>query len=117
MNIPPTSRQPVRLPCTLDHLVHERSMLLRMAIDHSTTGTYSSATNSYLTFCKLHNMPIDPTSETLSYYVTFQSAHINPKSVKSYLSRICNNLKPFSPDIRANYIKRHIALSWPTYQT
>ena len=102
MDITPTSQQPVRLPWALDHLVHERSILLRMAIDHSTAGTYSSATNSYLTFCKLHDMPIDPTSETLSYYVTFQSAHINPKSVESYLSGICNNLEPFSPDICAN---------------
>src|SRR6202040_931494 len=66
-----------------------------------------SATNSYLTFCKLHNIPIDPTSETLSYYITFQSSHINPKSVESYLSGICNNLEPFFADIRTN---RHSAL-------
>jgi hypothetical protein len=63
---------------------------------------YTSATNSYLTFCRLHNLPIDPTSETLSYYITFQSSHINPKSVESYLSGICNNLEPFSPEIRVN---------------
>jgi hypothetical protein len=73
-----------------------------MAIDNSTASTYTSATNSYLTFCKLHSIPIDPTPETLSYYITFQSSHINPKSVESYLSSICNNLEPFFPEIRVN---------------
>ena len=96
------SRQPVRHPWTMDRLIHERSILLGMAIDNSTASTYTSATNSYLTFCKLHNIPIDPTSETLSYYITFQSSHINPKSVESYLSGICSNLEPFFPDIRSN---------------
>ena len=97
-----TSRQPLRLPWTTDRLIYERSILLGMAIDNSTANTYTSATNSYLTFCRLHNMPIDPTPETLSYYITFQSSHINPKSVESYLSGICNNLEPFFPEIRAN---------------
>jgi hypothetical protein len=86
----------------MDRLIHERSILLGMAIDVSTASTYSSATNSYLAFCNLHQLPIDPTPDTLSYYVTFQSSHINPKSVESYLSGICNNLEPFFPDIRAN---------------
>jgi len=102
MNITESSKQPPRLPWAMDRLIHERSILLGMAIDNSTATTYTSATNSYLTFCKLHNIPIDPTSETLSYYVTFQSSHITPKSVESYLSGICNNLEPFFPDIRSN---------------
>src|ERR1700729_2512810 len=101
-SITKTSRQPVRSPWTTDHLIYERSILLGMAIDNSTANTYTSATNSYLTFCTLHNLPIDPTPETLSYYITFQSSHINPKSVESYLSGICNNLEPFFPEIRAN---------------
>jgi len=70
-----------------------------MAIDNSTANTYTSATNSYLTFCKLHNLAIDPTPEMLSYYITFQTHHINPKLVESYLSGICSNLEPFFPDI------------------
>src|ERR1700683_2927054 len=85
----------------MDRLIHQQSILLGMAIDHSTVNSYTSATNSYLTFCKLHNLPIDPTPKTLSYYITFQSNHINPKSVESYLSGICTNLKPFFPDIRS----------------
>jgi hypothetical protein len=86
----------------MDRLIYKCSILLGMAIDNSTATAYTLATNSYLTFCKLHNIPIDPTPETLSYYVTFQSSHITPKSVESYLSGICNNLEPFFPDIHSN---------------
>jgi hypothetical protein len=86
----------------MERLIHERSILLGMAIDTTTAHTYSSAANSYLTFCKLHQLPVDPSPETLSYYITFQSTHINPKSVESYLSGICSCLEPFFPDIRSN---------------
>jgi hypothetical protein len=86
----------------MDRLIHERSILLGMAIDNSTVNTYSSATNSYLAFCNLHNLPVDPTPETLSYYINFQCSHINPRSVESYLSGICNNLEPFFPEVRSN---------------
>ena len=58
-SISPTSRQPVWLPWTTERFIYERSILLRMAIDSTTAHTYSSATNSYLTFCKLHMLPID----------------------------------------------------------
>lgn len=88
----------------LECLIHECSILLGMAIDNSTADTYTSALNSYLTFCHLHDMPIEPTPETLSYYITFQSTHINPKSVKSYLSGIANNLEPFFPSMHANCV-------------
>jgi hypothetical protein len=47
-------------------------------------------------------LPVEPTPQTLSYYTTFQSFFINPKSVDSYLSGICNQLEPFSPDVRKN---------------
>jgi hypothetical protein len=102
IHITPSSKQPVRHAWTMDRLIYERSILLGMAIDSTTANTYTSATNSYLAFCKLHQLPIDPTPETLSYYITFQSSHINPKSVASYLAGICSNLEPFFPEIRSN---------------
>ena len=102
ISVSASARQPSRQPWPLDRLIHERSILLRMAIDNTTADAYSSTLNSYLIFCSLHNMPIEPTPETLSYYITFQSAHINPKSVESYLSGIANNLEPFFPDVRSN---------------
>ena len=101
-SITKTSRQPTRLPWMVDCLIYEHSILLGMAIDESTAGAYTSVTNLYLTFWKLHRMPIDPTSKTLSYYITFQSTHINAKSIETYLSGICNNLEPFFPEIRTN---------------
>jgi hypothetical protein len=83
----------------MEHLSHEHSILLGMAIDQSTASTYSSTLNLYLTFCKIHAIPVDPTPETLSYYVAFQSSFINSKSVNSYLSGICNQLEPFYPQV------------------
>jgi hypothetical protein len=50
----------------------------------------------------MHGLPVNPTPQTLSYYITFQSFFINPKSVDSYLSGICNQLEAFFPDIRKN---------------
>ena len=102
MEISPTSRQPRREPWSLERLNYERSILLGMSIDTSTASTYSSALNSYLTFCKMHGLPVEPTPQTLSYYTTFQSFHINPKSVDSYLSGVCNQLEAFFPDVRKN---------------
>lgn len=100
MNISPNSRQPARLPWAMDRLLLERSILMGMAVDLTTASSYNSAVNSYLTFCKLHAIAPEPSPDTFSLYVTWQSAHIDPKSVDSYLSGICNNLEPFYPDIR-----------------
>lgn len=100
MNISANARQPARLPWAMDRLLLERSILMGMAIDLTTASSYNSAVNSYLTFCKLHAIPPEPSPDTFSLYVTWQSAHIDPKSVDSYLSGICNNLEPFYPEIR-----------------
>ena len=102
MQISSSSRQPPRPAWTLERLIHERSILLGMAIDASTQLSYSSALNSFLTFCKLHDFDINPTPETLSLYVTYQSSFINPKSVDSYLSGIANHMETFFPDVRNN---------------
>ncbi|KAI9064556.1 hypothetical protein FKP32DRAFT_1531588, partial [Trametes sanguinea] len=50
----------------------------------------------------IHGFPIDPTIDTLSFYVVFMCHHIKPDSVDSYLSGICNQLEPIYPDIRNN---------------
>ncbi|PBK91237.1 hypothetical protein ARMGADRAFT_882196, partial [Armillaria gallica] len=47
----------------------------------------------------IHNFPIQPTIDTMSYFVIFMSAHIKPESVSSYLSGICNRLENFFPDM------------------
>jgi hypothetical protein len=97
-----TSRQPRREAWTMDRLVNERSISLGYSLDASSFGAYTSALNSYITFCNLHGLPIEPTPDTLSFYVVFLSSHIEPRSVNSYLSGICRQLEPFFPDIRKN---------------
>ncbi len=52
------SRQPLRLPWTLERLVHKRAIALGNALDTSIKLTYSSALNSYLNFVHLHLFPI-----------------------------------------------------------
>jgi hypothetical protein len=102
LKISATSRQPKRTAWTMERLINERSISLGYSLDTSSFGTYTSALNSYLTFCNLHDLPMDPTPDTLSFYVVFLSSHIKPDSVNSYLSGVCRQLEPFFPDVRRN---------------
>ena len=102
IQISSTSRQPQREAWTMERLINERSISLGYSLDTSSFGTYTSALNSYLTFCNLHHLPVDPTPDTLSFYVVFLSSHIKPDSVNSYLSGICRQLEPFYPEVCQN---------------
>lgn len=93
-------RQPSRQPWSLERLVFERAVALGHSLARSTQGAYSSALNSYLEFCKLHNRSIEPTDETISFYVVFMSHHIQPRSVENYLSGIAIELEPHFPHTR-----------------
>jgi hypothetical protein len=97
------AHQPYREPWALEQLNYEHSILLGMSTDHSTSATYTSALNLYLTFWKTHGILIEPTPQTLSYYTTFQTFHINPKSVALYLLGICNELEPYFPKVSNNH--------------
>ena len=101
-HVSPTSRQPHREAWTIERLINERSISLGYSLDASSFGAYTSALNSYLTFCNLHNLPIDPTQDTLSFYIVFLSYHIKPDSVNAYLSGICRQLEAFFPEVRRN---------------
>ena len=94
------SRQPPQEAWTINWLNSELMINLGLAINHSTHKNYSSMLTSYLTFCCLHGFDIEPTQCTLAYYITFQSSYINPKSVDSYLSSICNQLELHFPTIQ-----------------
>ena len=94
------SRQPPQEVWTIEWLNSELTINLGLVIDHSTHESYSSALTSYLTFCCLHGFDIEPTQCILVYYVTFQSSFINPKSVDSYLSGICNQLELHFPNVQ-----------------
>lgn len=82
---------------------------LGSAIDHSTAVTYTSALQSYITFCLLHAFPIEPNPDTLGFFTDYMSHHIKPPSVDFYLSGICNQLEPLSPDVREARRHRFVA--------
>lgn len=94
------ARQPLRQPWPVERLVRERALAMNFAIDPSTRKTYGSACNSYLSFVHAHNLPVDPTLDTLSFFVVYMSHHISPRSVAAYLSGIVNQLEPFYPLVR-----------------
>ena len=86
----------------MEKLLHECSILLGMEIDHSTHLSYTSAVNSYLTFCRVHELNMEPTPETLSFYATYITSFLEPRSVNTYLSGIANELETYFPDARKN---------------
>lgn len=97
----PTARQS-RPSWPLERLVRERAINVSYAKDRSTKASYSSAVQSYIHFCHIHNFSIDPTSDTLSLYVSWLCTYIKPKSVDTYLSAICSELEDLYPDVRKN---------------
>ena len=97
----PRSRQPAHESWTHNQLLHECAIALGHAIDHSTAQTYNSHLQSYLTFCKIHHFEIESTADMLSFYVIFMCHHIDPRSVSTYLSGICNTLEPHFPAVCA----------------
>ena len=101
------SCQPPQAVWPRDRLLRERAIALGLVINVSTLNCYGSALNSYLTFVRLHHLPVEPTPDTLSFFIVFMSRHIEPCSVSSYLSGICQQLEPYFEDVRRN---RHTPL-------
>ncbi|KAG1869700.1 hypothetical protein C8R48DRAFT_597330 [Suillus tomentosus] len=94
------SRRPTREAWTLECLLHERAIVLGFTLTKSTSASYDSAVASYIQFCRLHNVSLTPTPDTLSFYIVWMSAYILPSSVDSYLSGICNKLEEEFTEIR-----------------
>ncbi|KIJ38858.1 hypothetical protein M422DRAFT_101211, partial [Sphaerobolus stellatus SS14] len=49
----------------------------------------------------MHDFPVEPTADILSFYTVYMCHHIKPTSVASYLSGIQNELEPVYPNIRS----------------
>ncbi|KAJ3504142.1 hypothetical protein NLJ89_g8093 [Agrocybe chaxingu] len=94
------ARQRARAVWSKEKLVHERAIALGHALDDSTLGNYGSALNSYLTFVKNHDFPVEPTPDTLSFFTVYTCHYLNPRSVSTYLSGIISQLEPFFPEAR-----------------
>jgi hypothetical protein len=95
------ARQPLRQPWPREKLVRERAIAISHALDLSTRRNYGSACNSYLAFIRSHNMPAEPTPDTLSFFIVYMSHHISPCSVATYLSGLVRQLEPFFPKVKA----------------
>jgi hypothetical protein len=93
------ARQPSRDVWPMSCLIHERVIALANDIDKTTLANYSSALNSYISFTTTHNFSINPTPDTLSFFIVYMSHHINPRSVATYLSGISQQLEPYFPSI------------------
>ncbi|KAJ3889026.1 hypothetical protein GG344DRAFT_89665 [Lentinula edodes] len=110
MNLPPpSSRQLIREIWSRECLLHKRNIALGSILEPSSLSSYTSAVQSYVTFCRNHDFPINPITDTLSFYVVYICHFIKPKSVSSYLSGICNQLEVFYPDIRCKKLHTSIA--------
>ena len=108
MKKPDASNQPIRQCWMLTKLAQAHAMALANSVDLSTQHSYGSALNSWLAFVDLHEFPFEPTLETLSYFIVYMSHHINPRSVKCYLSGLVQQLEPDYPSIRDLRNSRHI---------
>ena len=102
------SRQPNWQPWTVTELANGEALALANSVDSSTQRTYRSALNSWLAFVELHHFPLEPTLKTLSYFIVYMSHHINPCSVKAYLSGLVQQLEPDYPTIRELRSSWHI---------
>src|SRR5258708_17186052 len=85
---------------SLEHLKECWAWVIGGSLEWVTTKAYASAFLSYTTFCEQHHFPIQPTPDTLSFYIVYMSHHIQPRSVKSYLSGISAELEVNWPEIR-----------------
>ena len=74
------ARRSKRTTWPRERLLRERAIAIACAIEPSSASAYSSATNSYFDFCSLHGFPVEPTSETLSFFAVYMAHHIRPKS-------------------------------------
>ncbi|KIJ53418.1 hypothetical protein M422DRAFT_155244 [Sphaerobolus stellatus SS14] len=95
------SRNSTRSPWTREKLERTRAYALGHALAPSSKLSYSTALTSYLNFCRMHDFPVEPTADTLSFYTVYMCNHIKPSSVASYLSGIQSELEPFFPNIRS----------------
>ncbi|KIJ37984.1 hypothetical protein M422DRAFT_259370 [Sphaerobolus stellatus SS14] len=97
----PRSKNSHRSPWIREKLERMRVYALRHALAPSLKLSYSTALTSYLNFCRMHQFPIEPSADILSFYTVYMCHHIKPSSVASYLSGIQSELEPFFPNIRS----------------
>src|SRR6266436_7577815 len=101
-------------PWSLEQLKEWWAWVIGGSLEWAMTKAYASAFLSYTTFCERQHFPIQPTADTLSFYIVYMSHYIQPCSVKSYLSGICTELEINWPEIweiRSSRIVTHTLAS------
>ena len=96
---PTKPRQPPQVAWSWEHLFRECAVTLGHALDNSTLTTNGSHLQSYLTFCKLHNFPLEPLPDSLSFYIVFMCHHIKSNSILQFLLGIISSLEPLFPNV------------------
>ena len=98
--------QPKRAVWTTDHLCAQHAEYFSKCIDLSSKSTYRSGFNSYLSFCYRHEIDLDPTPNTLSWFIVYMAWQTGPSghlisiwTISSYLSGISHHLLPFYPHV------------------
>ena len=91
---------PSHPPMSLSALDEWVSHLTAHAIEQSTQKGYSTSIKSYIHFCMIHNLPLNPTPQNLACYIAYVSQYIN--SGPQYLSGICHFLLEFFPNFDNN---------------
>jgi hypothetical protein len=80
----------------LEDLNARVSHLQSHALEKSTIGGYSTGARDYVRFCQLHQIPLNPTPQTLSRYIAFTSLTI--ASGPKYLTGACHFLQDLYPN-------------------
>lgn len=114
-------RRPIRQPFPIPKLRGLLGEALDNAWDVSTKKVYRSHMYSYLNFVNTHQLPLEPSEDTLALYIVFMSNHIKPSSVEVYLAGISHYLAPYYPSIRtvrqSQFIKQTLRGCMKTYNT
>jgi len=85
---------------SLERLRNESAIALCAALEPASNLSYDSAFRSYIDFCDKHHFPIEPTPDTLRFYIVYMSHYIKPQSVEAYLSGIFSCLELEFPNVR-----------------
>jgi len=91
---------PSHPPMPLSALDERVSHLTAHVIEQSTKKGYTTGIKSYIRFCMIHNLPLNPTPQNLARYIAYVSQYIN--SGPQYLSGIRHFLLEFFPDFDDN---------------
>lgn len=96
----PSTPQMVHPAITLSALDKCIAFLQANAVEKYTLLHYSTGTHDYISFCINHHLPLDPTPQTLAWYIAYTLQFIS--SGPKYLSGTRHFLHDLYPDFDTN---------------